>query len=153
MACLVLTSRLSGLNRTHYWVKDDEKNMLFELKKKISPAADTLIGNHLERRAGLRRPTESGLNCDRRTHPERVLHSHHVYLICSGLSFKSKMMKNGVFSNSLFDTPKKVGCMPSLRGRTQSLTSLLNTVTCPSRCPMTGIVPTSRLSDLKRTHD
>ena len=25
MACLILTSRLSGLKRTHYWIRDDEK--------------------------------------------------------------------------------------------------------------------------------
>ena len=48
--------------------------------------------------------------------------------------------------------PQKVVCIPSLRGRTQSLSSLLNTVTCPSRCPMTCLTLTSRLSDLKRTH-
>ena len=33
MTCLVLTSRLSDLKRTHHWVRDDEKTMLFELKK------------------------------------------------------------------------------------------------------------------------
>ena len=39
--------------------------------KKIffSPAAGTLIVNLLKRRAGLRRPTASGLNCGRRTYP------------------------------------------------------------------------------------
>ena len=35
MTCLVLTSRLSGLKRTHYWVRDDEKSRLFGLKKKF----------------------------------------------------------------------------------------------------------------------
>ena len=34
-----------------------------EISKKKSPAAGTLIGNLLERRAGLRRPTASGLKC------------------------------------------------------------------------------------------
>ena len=81
MTCLILKSRLSGLKRTHYWVRDDEKSRLFGLKKKNSPAAGTLIGNLLKRRAGLRRPTASGLNCGRRTYPRRVLYSHHVYLI------------------------------------------------------------------------
>ena len=46
-----------------------KKIINFDVKKKISPAADTLIGNLLKRRAGLRRPTVSGLNCDRRTSP------------------------------------------------------------------------------------
>ena len=64
-------------------------------------------GTHAWRRAGLRRPTTSGLNCGRRTSPRRVLYSHHVYLIWSGLSFKSEMMKNSVFWNLLSDTPKR----------------------------------------------
>ena len=34
-----------------------------EISKKKSPAAGTLIGNLLERRAGLRRPTAPGLKC------------------------------------------------------------------------------------------
>ena len=66
MTCLILTSRLSGLKSTHYWVRDDG---YLGLKKKIPPAAGTLIGNLLKRRAGLRRPTASGLNCDRRSPP------------------------------------------------------------------------------------
>ena len=69
MTCLALTSRLSGLKSTHYWVRDDEKVGYLGLKKKNPPVAGTLIGNLLERRAGLRRPTVSGLNCDRRTPP------------------------------------------------------------------------------------
>ena len=32
MACLILTSRLSGLKRTHYWVRDDG---YLDFKKKI----------------------------------------------------------------------------------------------------------------------
>ena len=69
MMRLILTTRLSGLKRTHYWIRDDEKVGYLGLKKKFSPAAGTLIGNLLKRRAGLRRPTASGLNCDRRTPP------------------------------------------------------------------------------------
>ena len=53
MTCLILTSRLSGLKSTHYWVRDDEKVGYLGLKKKFPPAAGTLIGNLLERRAGL----------------------------------------------------------------------------------------------------
>ena len=90
MTCLVLTSRLSGLKSTHYWVRDDG---YLGLKKKIPPAAGTLIGNLLKRRAGLRRPTASGLNCDRRTSLWHALYSHHVYLVWSGLSFGSEMTK------------------------------------------------------------
>ena len=52
----------------------------------------------------------------------------------------------------LLRTPKKTICNLSLRVRTQSLPSLLNTIDCPSRCPMTCLILTSRLSDLKRTH-
>ena len=52
----------------------------------------------------------------------------------------------------LLRTPKKIICTPSLRVRTQSLSSLLNTIDCPSRCPMTCLILTSRLSDLKRIH-
>ena len=92
MTCLILTSRLSDLKRTHYWVRDDEKSILFGGKKKnFSPEANTLIGNLLKWRAGLRRPTVSGLNCGRRTSPRRVLYSHHVYLIWIGLSFGSEI--------------------------------------------------------------
>ena len=46
----------------------------------------------------------------------------------------------------LLRTPKKIICTLSLRGRTQSLYSLLNTVTCPFRCPLTCLILTSRLS-------
>ena len=112
---------------------------------------DTLIGNLLKWRAGLRRPTVSGLNCGRRTSPRRVLYSYHVYLIWSGLSFKSEMMKNNILKFVVW-YPQKVVCILSLRGRTQSLPSLLNTVTCPSRYPMACLILTSRLSGLKRTH-
>ena len=63
MTCLILTSRLSDLNRTHYWVRDDGYLIL----KKNPPAAGTIIENLLKRRAGLRRPTASELNCGRRT--------------------------------------------------------------------------------------
>jgi len=104
VTCLILTSRLSGLKSTHHWVRDDG---YLGLKKKNPPVAGTLIGNLLERRAGLRRPTVSGLNCDRRTPPWRVLYSHHVYLIWSGLSFEQEMMKNSVFWNLLSGTPKR----------------------------------------------
>ena len=52
----------------------------------------------------------------------------------------------------LFRTPKKMICTLSLRGRTQSLCSLLNTVPCPFRCPLACLILTSRLSDLERTH-
>ena len=52
----------------------------------------------------------------------------------------------------LLRTPKKMICNRSLRVRTQSLSSLLNTIDCPSRCPMTCLILTSRLSDLKSTH-
>ena len=84
------------------------KSGLFGVKKKFfPPAAGTLIGNLLERRAGLRRPTASGLNCDRRTPPWHDLYLHHVYLIWSGLSFKSEIMKNSVFWNLLSDSPKR----------------------------------------------
>ena len=71
MTCLILTSRLSGLKSTHYWVRDDEKvGYLLGVKIKFfPPAAGTLIGNLLKRRAGLRRPTASGLNRGLRTHP------------------------------------------------------------------------------------
>ena len=48
--------------------------------------------------------------------------------------------------------PKKIICNLSLRVRTQSLPSLLNTISCPSRYPMTCLILTSRLSGLKRTH-
>ena len=106
--CIILTTHMSGLKRTHYWIRDDEKVNYLGLKKSFfPPAAGTLIGNLLKRRAGLRRPTASGLNCGRRTSPRRVLYSHHVYLIWSGLSFKSEMMKNNVFWNLLSDTPKR----------------------------------------------
>ena len=44
-----------------------KKIINFDVEKKNSPAAGTLIGNLLKRRAGLRRPTASGLNCGRRT--------------------------------------------------------------------------------------
>ena len=128
---------------------------LFGLKKKIPPTADTLIGNLLKRRAGLRRPTASGLNCDRRTSPWHALYSHHVYLIWSGLSFKSEMMKNNVFWNLLSDivSPKGSLCVSYHFGDepnrwrhfwTPSLV-LLGT-------PMTCLILTSRLSGLKRTH-
>jgi len=90
MTCLILTLRLSDLKSTHYWVRDDG---YLGLKKKIPPAAGTLIGNLLKRRAGLRRPTVSGLNCGRRTSPRRVLYSHHVYLIWNELSFGSEIIK------------------------------------------------------------
>ena len=43
-------------------------------------------------------------------------------------------------------------CMLSLRVRTQSLSSLLKTIDYPSRCPMTCLILTSRLSGLKSTH-
>ena len=43
-------------------------------------------------------------------------------------------------------------CILSLRVRTQSLSSLLNTIDYPSRCPMTCLILTSRLSGLKSTH-
>ena len=33
MTCLVLTSRLSGLERTQYWIRDDEKVGYLGLKK------------------------------------------------------------------------------------------------------------------------
>ena len=62
------------------------------------------------------------------------------------------------YNVSIFDhfgllrTPKKIICTLSLRVRTQSLSSLLNTIDCPSRCPMTCLILTSRLSDLKSTH-
>ena len=65
---------------TSIWSEADsllgQRWRLFGLKKKIPPAAGTLIGNLLERRAGLRRPTVSGLNCDRRTPPWHVLYTH-----------------------------------------------------------------------------
>ena len=35
MTCRTLTSRLSGLERTQYWVRDDEKVGYLGLKKKI----------------------------------------------------------------------------------------------------------------------
>ena len=62
------------------------------------------------------------------------------------------------YNVSIFDhfgllrTPKKIICTLSLRVRTQSLSSLLNTIDCPSRCPMTCLILTSRLSGLKSTH-
>ena len=93
LACLILTSRLSDLERTHYWMGQRwRKNRSFGLKNKLS-AADTIIGNLLKRRAGLRRPTASGLNCVRRTSPWHASHSHHVHLIWSGLSFGSETTK------------------------------------------------------------
>ena len=68
MACLILKSRLSGLKRTHYWVRDNEKSRLFGLKKNFRLRRTPSSGmNLLKWRVGLRRPTESGLNCDRRT--------------------------------------------------------------------------------------
>ena len=84
-----------------------EMTVIWVFKRKIPPAAGTLIGNLLKRRAGLRRPTASGLNCGHTTPPWHVLYSHHVYLIWSGLCFKSEMMKNSVVWNLLSDTPKR----------------------------------------------
>ena len=84
--CIILTTHMSGLKRTHDWIRDDEKVNYLGLKKSFfPPAAGTLIGNLLKRRTGLRRPTASGLNCDRRTSPWRVLCSHHVCVIWSEL--------------------------------------------------------------------
>ena len=85
-----------------------KKIINFDMKKKKKIACGGHpIGNLLKRRAGLRRPTASGLNCGHRTSPRHVLYSHHVYLIWSGLSFKSEIMKNSVFWNLLSDTPKR----------------------------------------------
>ena len=91
-----------------YWVRDDG---YLDFLKKISPAAGTLIGNLLKRRAGLRRPTASGLDCGRRAPPWHTLYSHHVYLIWSGLSFKLEIMKNSVFWNLLPGYPQKTGSL------------------------------------------
>ena len=87
-----------------------EMTIIWVLKKKIPPAAGTLIGNLLKRRAGLRRPTASGLNCGRRTPSRHVLYSHHVYLIYNGLSFKSEMVKNTCFETCCLTPPKGSLC-------------------------------------------
>ena len=64
----------------------------------------------------------------------------------------TKMMRMFPILNyfGLFRTPQK-NLYPVTRGRTQSLYSLLNTVPCPFRCPLTCLVLTSRLSGLERT--
>ena len=151
LTCLVITSHLSGLKWTHYWVRDDEKSSLFGLKKKFR----------------LRRAPSSGISLsggqvsDGRLcrglivaaeHPHDMFYIH-ITSIWSGEDsvLGQRQQKNNAFWGLLSGAPPKVGCTLSLRGRTQSLPSLLNTVACPSRCPMTCLTLTSRLSDLERT--
>ena len=76
MTCLVLTSRLSDLKSTHYWVRDDEKVGYLGLKKSFfPPAAGTLIGNLLKRRAGRDGRLRRGLTVTAE-HPHDMFYTH-----------------------------------------------------------------------------
>ena len=134
MTCLTLTSRLSGLERTQHWVRDDKKVYYLGLKKKIRPRRTPSSGISLS----------GGQVSDGRLcrgliviveHPHDMLHTH-ITSIWSGADsvLGQRQQKSNVFWDLLHGVPQKVVCILSLLGRTQSSPSLLNTFTCPSRC-------------------
>ena len=86
-------------------------------------------------------------------HPHDMIHTY-ITSIWSGAGsvLSQRWWKIMYFGTLVVWYPQKIVCILSLRGRTQSLSSLLNTVACPCRYPTTCLVLTSRLSGLKRTH-
>ena len=85
-------------------------------------------------------------------HPHDMFYTHITSIWSETDSvLGQRWWKSSVFWYLLSGTPQKVDCMLSLRGRTQSLPSLLNTVTCPYRCAMTCLTLTPCASGLERT--
>ena len=133
MTCLILTSRLSDLKSTHYWVRDDG---YLGLKKKFrlrrAPSSGISLSGGQVSDGRLRRGLIVTVE-----HPHDMFHTH-ITSIWSGADsvLGQRQQKSNVFWDLLSGTPQKVVCIPSLslRGRTQLLPSLLNTFTCPSRC-------------------
>ena len=70
MTCLILTSRLSDLKSTHYWVRDDEKVGYLGLKKKFSAC-----GGHPHRES----PLSGGQVSDGRLRRGLIVDSEHPH--------------------------------------------------------------------------
>ena len=102
MTCLILTSRLSDLKRTHYWVRDDEKSRLFGLKNlfrlRRAPSSGISLSGGQVSDGRLRRGLIAAVE-----HPHDMLYNHSFHNSFGATSVKRKDIKSLV-SASIFRT-------------------------------------------------